>query len=60
MFAERVESEWSERASQDGYWMSLRKGWTLDDVTVIHEHTRRACLSRLPECKFDLQHEAWK
>lgn len=56
----RVNEEWSERDTGDGYWMSLNRGWTLDDASVIHENTRRQCLQRLPECVYDLNHPSWR
>jgi len=60
LFDERVEKEWDESGTGDGYWMQLKPGWTLDDVSAIHENTRAKCLARLPECKFDSNHPSWK
>lgn len=59
LFEERVESEWDEGCYSDGgdgYWMTLKHGWTIDDVSCIHEDTRKECLSRLPECRFKTQY----
>lgn len=50
LFNERVAKEWSEQETNDGYWMLLRDGWTLDGASAVHEDTRQKCMSRLCEC----------
>jgi hypothetical protein len=39
---EHISEEWSEESSGDGYWISLRPGWSLSDDAVhcIHEYTK--------------------
>ena len=56
-----IQEEWSE--SGDGYWISLKPGYCLDDdcVHTIHEDNRKAAWNRgvdrcnCEECRRDLK-----
>lgn len=53
---EHIEKEWSEAGLDDGYWVSLKRGWCwagdpLGSVHCIHEPTRKAAMrERVRKC----------
>lgn len=55
MLAARAENEVDETKTpfgNDGYWLHLKDGWSLDGCSSIHEGTRAACIARLKECVY--------
>ena len=45
-----IHDEWNE--GEDGHWVQLRPGWTVDDCVVIHEPTKNKAYARLRDAKF--------
>lgn len=45
-----IDNQWDE--GEDGYWIQLKPGWTVDDSTAIHELTKQKALQRLKDAKY--------
>jgi hypothetical protein len=47
-----IKSESDETDSDEGYWLFLKDGWTVDECSAIHEATREQAKARLCEARY--------